>query len=80
MDWLRYAVSPLDGVRVRVTTPVNPFWPVTVTVEVPLPPLFIVSIGPTVLGLALTMKPGGRAPYCPPVSDAMMSRPLVSKR
>ena len=38
------AVSPIDGVRMRLMVPLNPFSPFIVIVELPVPPARIVVI------------------------------------
>ncbi len=49
---LRVAVRPADGFAVRLTTPRNPFTPVTVTVDAPEAPALTV----TLVGLAVMVK------------------------
>jgi len=49
---LSVAVRPLDGLAVRVTVPLNPFWAVTVMVDVPWAPALIVRL----VGLAVMVK------------------------
>ena len=50
---LRVMLSPADGVAVSVTAPANPFWGVTVMVEVPE---VLGLSGPTLAGLAEILK------------------------
>ncbi len=52
---LRVAVNPVEGVAERVTVPVNPLNALTVIVVVPDAPA---SIGPMIVGLAVTLKSG----------------------
>lgn len=49
---LRIAVSPADGLVVRLTTPAKPLRPAIVAVDVPVEPALTV----TVVGLAVIVK------------------------
>jgi len=46
------AVRPLDGLAVRLTVPLKPFWAVTVIAEVAVAPALIVRL----VGLAAIVK------------------------
>ena len=50
--WAMVAVRPLEGLRIRLTFPLNPFSAVTVTTELPGAPARVVIVE----GLAVTAK------------------------
>lgn len=52
LDGAMVAVRPFEGLRIRLTVPLNPFSAVTVTIELPVVPARIVIVE----GLAVAAK------------------------